>query len=299
MSTKEEETTQRFEIAPLRAGAARLRGTLTVLAGPRAGLVLEIGDDELVLGRRDSGDLALDDPSLSRRHARFKRIRDAFVVEDLGSTNGTFVEGVPVTTATTLADGAAIQLGNATLLRFARRDEAELEARRHEREATVRDALTSLYNRAFLDERLAAELSYARRHGTVLAALFVDADHFKRVNDTHGHAAGDAVLRAIADFIRATLRTEDLAARYGGEEIVVLVRGIPEPGVRAVAERIRAGIAKLAIPVGGATLRITVSIGVAIQSPDRLYADGAELLGAADAALYRAKERGRNRVELA
>lgn len=291
------EKTQRFEIAPLAKASTSRRGVLTVLGGPQAGTVLEIVEPALVFGRAADA-IGLDDPSLSRKHARFFRMAGGFVVEDLGSTNGTFVDEKRISSPTHLPDGAGVQLGKATLLRFTLRDGAELEASQRTYEATVRDALTGLHNRAYLDERIAAELSFARRHGTPLSVIFIDADRFKLVNDTHGHAGGDAVLRALAAFIRGTLRTEDVAARYGGEELVLLLRGIEERGAFTVADRIRVGVEKLRIEHAGARIPVTVSIGISTQSKDRLYATGEELIEAADAALYRAKERGRNRVEV-
>jgi diguanylate cyclase (GGDEF)-like protein len=198
-----------------------------------------------------------------------------------------------------LEEGARVQLGNAVLLRFALQDETELEASRRMYEATVRDPLTGVYNRHFLDERLRSELSYAKRHGTSISVLFVDADHFKRVNDTYGHAAGDEVLRRLAAALVETLRNEDVVARVGGEEFVLVLRGIASVGVLAVAERIRAEIESMEIVHEGRQIPLTVSIGAATQSPEREFESVEELIAVADGALYHAKEAGRNSVFLA
>lgn len=297
MSRGDRESTQQFQIAPEPMARAGRRAVLTVLSGPKTGLVVEVPMLGLEVGR--ALEPSLGDDSLSRRHARFFPLLGAVFVEDLHSTNGTYVEGQRIQEPTRLTDGARVQLGRSTLLRFALRDEAELVMSQRLYESMSRDALTGLYNRAFLDERLVSELAFARRHGTPLAVLFVDADHFKRVNDTHGHAAGDEVLRALGKYLGQAMRTEDVAARYGGEEFVLVLRGIDEAGVRTVAERVRASIEKLWIEHGGVHIPVTVSIGVAIHSPARAHAGVAQLLAAADGALYRAKADGRNRVVVA
>jgi diguanylate cyclase (GGDEF)-like protein len=160
----------------------------------------------------------------------------------------------------------------------------------------VRDALTGVHNRHYLNDRLEPEFSFARRHGALLSVLFLDADHFKRINDRHGHGAGDEVLRAIGGFLRRAMRTEDLVARFGGEEFIIALRGIERPGVLVAAERVRAGVEALSIEHQGVSLAVTVSVGVATLSPDRPYASVEALLTSADAALSRAKELGRNRV---
>ena len=287
--------TLRHIIMPAAGGAER-RGVLTVLAGPQPGRLIPLAEGELTIGRSDDSMIALDDDSLSRRHVRLFRAHRRYFIEDLGSTNGTFVEGARINEPTPLEDGMRIQIGAHIVMRFAMRDLAEVEATRRIYEATVRDRLTGVFNRHFLDERLVSEMAYAKRHGTSLSALFVDADHFKRVNDTHGHATGDQVLRQVAEVLTRIVRTEDVVARYGGEEFVVVVRGISAVGVLAVAERLRMGVEALEIMVEGARLPVTVSIGVATQSPERELAGAPELLAVADAALYRAKENGRNRV---
>ncbi|MCB1724281.1 MAG: sensor domain-containing diguanylate cyclase [Gammaproteobacteria bacterium] len=162
------------------------------------------------------------------------------------------------------------------------------------------DTLTGLYNRRHLEHRIEQEVTRARRYAQSLACLFVDADHFKRINDLYGHAAGDQVLVALAQRLRARLRTSDLATRYGGEEFAVLLPHTGLDSAESLAEEIRSGIA--AEPVilpGGPSVPVSVSIGVAAlgddvrQPPD---AAGRALLDAADRAVYIAKQAGRNRV---
>jgi len=121
-------------------------------------------------------------------------------------------------------------------------------------------------------------------------------DHFKKVNDTWGHQAGDALLRMMAEYLEESLRREDLAARYGGEEFVILLRGIDGAGAVILAERLRKGIEDMSMPWGSEKLKFTVSIGVATHSASRPYANAERLVAAADECLYRAKESGRNLV---
>ncbi|WP_337061943.1 histidine kinase N-terminal 7TM domain-containing diguanylate cyclase [Kineococcus sp. G2] len=165
-------------------------------------------------------------------------------------------------------------------------------------EESVRDPLTGLHNRRFLEPAFEAALEAAAREGTPLGVLVLDVDRFKAVNDTHGHAAGDEVLVAIARTLARTVRLEDTAARTGGEEFVVLLPGADEPAVRERAEELRVACARLAVPVGdGRVVRPTVSIGTAVHPGHPGHgADARSLLAAADRALYAAKAAGRDRV---
>lgn len=163
------------------------------------------------------------------------------------------------------------------------------------------DALTGLYNRRYLTRRLEEELARAQRHAQSLSCLFVDVDHFKRVNDTYGHTAGDEVLRELAARLRCDLRPCDVAVRYGGEEFALLLPQTAAREAARIAERIRAMIHGEPVPTRAGPVPVTVSIGVAQARPDlgqRREVVGSALIAAADAALYLAKERGRNCVML-
>ncbi|MFO0685964.1 MAG: GGDEF domain-containing protein [Sandaracinus sp.] len=273
------------------------RGVLVIVTGPRPGSMIVIGEgQDFVLGRTTEASYAIDDDSLSRRHARFFRLAGKYAIEDLKSTNGTFVDGRRLSEPSFLEPGASIQLGKDIVLRFELQDDAVIEEQKRLYEATVRDKLTGVYNRHHLDERLAAEVAYAKRHGTALSLLFVDADHFKKVNDTFGHAGGDAVLVALGKLLLASMREEDVVARYGGEEFIVVLRGIAKTNAAAVAERIRGDVQALAVEHEGQKIPFTVSIGAAALESERENEDVASLLARADEALYAAKGGGRNRV---
>jgi two-component system cell cycle response regulator len=291
--------TVRFAFAPKAGSPADRKGALTLLSGKGAGLVIALADAPIVIGRTSEATIVIEDDGLSRKHARFLRMQRQYFVEDLESTNGTFVNGVATTEPVRLDDGDTVQLGSGTVVRFSLRDEAEIDAARRTYERTVKDPLTGAYNRHFLDERLVSELAFAQRHGVPLTVMFVDADHFKRVNDTHGHAAGDEVLRRLSQLLESTLRAEDIVARYGGEEFVLVLRGVPTTGALAVAERVRVGVETLKIGHAGKWIPVTVSVGVATHSKEREVDSVAALLALADGALYRAKGSGRNRVVLA
>jgi diguanylate cyclase (GGDEF)-like protein len=285
-------------VNPVLPGGAKddRRGTLTILSGERPGRLIEIDGSELVVGRTDESTLRIDDESLSRKHARFFRLMGNCYVADLQSTNGTFVNGERVAAPTQLGDGDRVQLGLGTVLRFGLTDKAVVEEARRLYEATVRDRLTGAFNRHFLDERLQSEWAFAKRHGSTLSVLFVDADHFKKVNDTYGHAGGDAVLKALSAVLIKSLRQEDIVARYGGEEFILLVRGIAPDAMMTLAERVRAEVAACKIEHEGRTIPVTVSIGVATHEAEREAESIEALVARADAALYQAKEKGRNRV---
>ncbi len=157
----------------------------------------------------------------------------------------------------------------------------------------IRDGLTGLYNYRYFKEMLTQQVGQSRRYGWPLSLLFLDLDDFKAVNDTLGHPAGDLVLKTVADYLKGSVRQADILCRYGGEEFVVLLPQTPPGQAAMLAERLRLGIAGLKIPLPEKELKVTVSIGVAGLPP---HGDGAGLVAAADRALYRAKEEGKNRV---
>lgn len=279
-------------------GAGRTKALLTVLSGLEAGRIVPIPESgPLALGRGEEAGLRFDDASVSSVHANVALVLGDVVFSDNRSTNGSFVNDARVTGTVQLRDGDRIQLGSRTFLRFARVDAEEEEALRRVYDAALRDGLTGLYNRRHLEERLSAEISFALRHGTHLAVAMLDVDHFKRVNDTHGHPGGDAVLRAVASILTRGVRAEDLVARYGGEEFIVAVRGVDLAGAFTVADRLRQQVQAAAIPFGGAPIRVTASFGVAsLACCPPAQRDRSTLVALADARLYRAKEQGRNRV---
>lgn len=178
------------------------------------------------------------------------------------------------------------------------RSRLEAEVRAAEirfRDWAIRDGLTGLYNHRHFQELLSRDFATAKRYGSTLAALMLDLDHFKQVNDSHGHLAGDAVLREVAARLQAAARSVDVIARYGGEEFVLLLPSTDGDGALQLASRICSMVAVRPIETDGRQIRVTVSIGVA-TSVDPGADDARCLLELADKALYAAKRSGRNRV---
>jgi diguanylate cyclase (GGDEF)-like protein len=272
--------------------------SILVLSGPAAGQYHRIPKDGGTIGRDpDQADIAIADPGISPKHARIERDQpQRFVVIDLDSRYGVYVEGDMVREQA-LRDGDRVQISGETVLRVRYQDPKETELLDKLQEAAIRDPLTSLANRRHFHERLDQELGYARRHGTPVTLLLLDIDFFKRINDEHGEAVGDEVLRAVARVLQGLVRIEDLLARYGGDELVVLSRGYDLPSGELFAERLRKAIREKPIRVGARaqkSFQISFSIGVASFHHGNVEGP-MQLIARADSALYRAKHLGRDR----
>ncbi len=249
---------------------------------------------QILVGRAPQCDVHLDEEGVSRRHAMLERIEEGNVeIADLSSRNGTFVNGARISRLT-LRDGDKIQIGGATILKFSYQDELDEALQHNLYESATRDALTHAINKRGFEETFAKEFAFARRHGRQLSLMAFDVDHFKRVNDTYGHAAGDHVLRKLAEVIAASIRTEDLLARVGGEEFVVLLRDIGLDNALDCADRLRRAVEQTVFEAEGTRIAVTISAGLAAL--DAAHASRHALAEAADRALYEAKGAGRNRV---
>ena len=284
---------------PRFTGPSKEHAFLLVLAGPQLGAIYPLpAARDLVIGRRDDADILLGDDGVSRRHASIRVSGDHALLRDLGSANGTYVDGARVAEAT-LANGSRVHIGLQTVLKFIWADDIEADFQRKLVEGALQDPLTGLYNRRLLEDRLGSELAGGLRHGRLVSVLMVDIDHFKQVNDGHGHLAGDEVLRMVARTLRATIRKEDFVARFGGEEFVVIARETALDGARLLGERIRHAVERSRCFWQDRELSATVSVGVTVSELPARYVPGEtelQLLEAADRALYQAKQAGRNRV---
>lgn len=276
-------------------GSARY---LIVLKGAVPGSMIPLASGLRTIGRSSDNDIQLPEMSVSRRHATLEIDAEGKVwLVDLGSSNGTFRNGHRLKPGArqTLADGDRVGFGPALLVKFTCPDRCEEQLQRELFERAFRDPLTWLFNRGyFLDqagnlERQAASL------GLGLAVLMLDIDHFKQVNDTFGHDAGDAVLKEVAGVIRSATRADDLVARYGGEEFVVALPIATPDQANERAERIRRLISARRVSVLNRIIKVTASIGVAFASAGR-HRPISALVTAADAGLYQAKNAGRDRV---
>jgi diguanylate cyclase (GGDEF)-like protein len=162
------------------------------------------------------------------------------------------------------------------------------------RESSLRDAMTGLYNRRFMDEYLSKNMPQVLKNKDTVALLMIDMDHFKMVNDTYGHDVGDVIIKKLSKTITENIKESDLAVRYGGEEFLVLLHGVDEPEAIEIAERLRLKVADMKVKAGNEILQKTISIGVSMfpSDTDSVW----KCIKFADIALYRAKESGRNRV---
>ncbi len=296
---------------------------------------LPLKKKKCIIGRADDTDLTLAGRDVSRHHAMVIFNGTAYIIEDLESTNGTYINGKLIKTHT-LKPGDEILIGENTIVfddgtgKFISADETEMirkgsetaiiedrltslqkklkdqslkkefkniqgiikKSRKRLSELATRDRLTKLYNREYFDRIARAEFSRAEESNLPLSILFIDIDHFKKINDQYGHTVGDDALRTVAGLTRASCRKTDIVARYGGEEIVVILPNTNSIDAEKVGSEIRKIIEKETIKLLG--FKITVSIGIATfpEDGDTLKT----IIENADKALYRAKRSGRNRV---
>jgi diguanylate cyclase (GGDEF)-like protein len=295
---KDDDETKQTSRQALVSGAREVaHPSLIILAGAQVGEMYRVSKSEMILGREANADIQILDDSVSRRHARLLLGPAGVQLEDLGSRNGTLVNGNPAIQLA-LREGDKIQLGANTILRFTYQDSLDENFQRQMLDSALRDSLTGAFNKRYFVERLENELRFAQRHRSPLSLLLLDLDHFKHVNDTYGHLAGDTVLKNFAAVVQETIRVEDVFTRYGGEEFAVIGRGVDPNNARVLAERIRSRWELTRHDVEGHVLQLSVSIGIA-GLPDLTISDADTLIRSADNALYAAKSGGRNRVEVA
>ena len=292
---REEETTT--SVTPIRAeaksdGGVIGDGCLVVIYGPDIGRRIALGFGNFDIGRSSKSDLPLDQESVSRNHARITRSREAWSLRDLGSTNGTYVNDLPIQERA-LKDGDQIKIGR-SILKFM--TGGNIEASYHEeiyRLMTV-DGLTQLFNRRYFNEALDREMGRAKRYKRGLSLLILDLDHFKKKNDEYGHVAGDALLKQLAVAVGPKLRKEDILARVGGEEFAVILPEVDLEGAKLAGEKIRKIVEETKFNFDDTDIPCTISVGCSTVTDTT--EDSKALYGAADAALYKAKEAGRNRI---
>src|SRR5882672_3171546 len=253
---------------------------LVVLAGVSAGEMFKLQLDTTVIGRGPKCPVRLNDEGVSREHCQLVRDGEKMILEDLGSTNGTFCNGIRVDKRE-LSDGDKIMVGSTTILKFTYHDYLDEVFQRQMYESALRDGLTKVFNKKYFTDYLEKEFAFAARHGGPLALIFLDIDFFKKINDTHGHPAGDFVLAELSQMMTTLLRTEDVLARFGGEEFTILCRGSDLSGAKIVAERVRKAVEERKFSFGGKDIPVTVSLGVVAIPESRINEHNA-FLAAAD-----------------
>jgi diguanylate cyclase (GGDEF)-like protein len=273
---------------PPRPGSA----CLVVIYGPELGKRMQLGAASFEIGRSSKSDLFLDEESVSRHHAHITFDGAEHSVSDLASTNGTFVNDVAVREQR-LCDGDQVKIGR-SILKFMTGENVEVQYHEEIYRLMTVDALTQVFNRRYFNEALQREFNRSRRYRRALSLIAFDIDHFKRVNDTYGHLAGDNLLRQIASAVKPRLRREDVFARTGGEEFGVLLPEVGLDGARTTADKIRRIIEVTPLKHEREMIACTVSLGLAALGADETAPE--ELYKRADERLYEAKQGGRNRI---
>ena len=245
------------------------------------------------IGRGADCHIVLEGDSVSRRHAHLEQRGNVWWAVDDGSTNGTYVNDEQIARELHLSNGDRIKVGP-TIFKYL--SGFDVEAQYHEEiyRMTIIDGLTQAHVKRYLLEALEKEIIRARRHARELSFIMFDIDHFKKINDHHGHLAGDFVLKELARIVQGRIRRDEVFARYGGEEFSIILPETGLEGARALADGLREKIESSKFVFQGDNIPVTISIGVALLTDsDKTSLD---LIRAADAKLYEAKRGGRNKV---
>jgi diguanylate cyclase (GGDEF)-like protein len=262
--------------------------------GPDIGRRHPLLNSQYIVGRDSEAGFVVSRSSVSRQHARLY-LDDGgnWWVEDLNSTNGTFVNEARIKSQQ-LADSDQVRFGDA-IYKFL--SGSNIESAYHEaiHNMAIQDGMTGIHNKRFFVEFLDREIAVATRHGHPLTLVMFDVDHFKKVNDNHGHLAGDAVLKELANRIRPRIRREDLFARYGGEEFACVLPSTALPGGIVFGEHLRTIIEEKPVKFEDKVIAFTISLGITTMHRE-VGVDTATLIKRADENLYAAKRNGRNRV---
>jgi diguanylate cyclase (GGDEF)-like protein len=275
--------------------AATGEGCLVLIypPGPDMGKRFPLTRNEVVLGRGADCDVQVDRDSVSRRHARVFRTGEQWMVEDLGSTNGSYVNDVPVQRSV-LRDNDFLKIG-AAIFKFLSGVGVEASYYEEIYRMTIIDGLTGAHNKRYFLEFVEREAARCARHKRPLSLLMFDIDHFKKINDTHGHLTGDYVLKEMSKRLLGRVRREELLARYGGEEFAAVLPETDHAGAMIFGEQIRRLVADEVFEYEGDRFDVTISVGVATYEGAEDI-DVTSFIKMADDNLYRAKREGRNRV---
>src|SRR5437899_652446 len=280
-------------------GLPKVNGTerpcLVEIYGPRLGRTLPLEGPITTLGRAADRDLVLDLDNVSRQHCAVHARENGHFIRDAESTNGTFVNDEELDGERLLRAGDLLRLGS-VVFKFLTADQSGgVEVQYHETiyRLTITDGLTQLHNKRYLIEFLEREMARGIRHRRPLSVLLLDVDHFKQVNDKHGHVGGDFVLRELAAILRPRTRREECLARYGGEELCFVFPEATRNDAFRRGDELRRLCENHAFVYDGAWIPVTFSGGVVEMKNEGVPL---ELLKAADRRLYEAKRSGRNRV---
>lgn len=279
----------------------KLTPVLVCFEGAERGKSFPLTRTDTIIGRSPEAALRLSDEMASRMHAKVEYVnllqpeeQPECYIEDLQSSNGTEVNGQPIESRVRLRPLDRVQIGS-TLLGFVVKDANEVRMQETFFEFATRDSLTGLSNRRQFMAQIAHHLQHASRKQRPVSLIIIDADRFKSINDKYGHETGDRALMHIGLIIRECCRTEELAARWGGEEFIILLPDCDAAGAQKAAERIRAHIEANPLRADGYNLPLTVSVGGATMEQ---LPEFTTLFRKADEQLLEAKRAGRNRVHM-
>src|SRR6185295_10150347 len=231
--------------------------------------------------------------SVSRKHAHLEQRGTIWFAVDDNSTNGTYVNDDQIVREIKLSNGDRIKIGP-TIFKYLSGQDVEAQYHEEIYRMTIIDGLTQAHVKRYLMESLEKEMIRARRHARDLSFIMFDIDHFKKINDFHGHLAGDFVLKELARIVQSRIRRDEVFARYGGEEFAIILPETNMEGAKALADGLREKIESSRFVFQGDNIPVTVSIGVAILTENDKTA--LDLIRSADGKLYEAKRSGRNRV---
>jgi diguanylate cyclase (GGDEF)-like protein len=267
---------------------------VVVIYGMDLGKKYNLDQPQLVIGRSSKCEIQVDQESVSRNHAKIINTGKSIVLRDLGSTNGTYVNDELIDEYV-LRDGDFIKIGR-TIFKFLSGNNIENSYHEEIYRLTTIDGLTQIYNKRYFLETLEREISRAHRYRRELSLIMFDIDHFKKINDTYGHLAGDYVLKQLASVIKSRIRREDIMARYGGEEFAIILPEIDTFNSSQFAEKIRRLVEKTVFKFEETRIPVTISVGVGSLDIGGEAQSPVEFIKLADDKLYEAKEGGRNKV---
>ena len=269
---------------------------LVEIYGPTLGRKFTLAAAETTIGRGDTCEIVLELDNVSRKHCSLLLKPDGVKLRDEGSTNGTYLNNVEVRGETPLRSGDLIKVGGAIFKFLFGGELGSIEAQYHEEiyRLTIIDGLTQVYNKRYLLEFLEREMARAQRHQRVLSLVILDIDHFKKINDSYGHLAGDYVLREMAAALKTRIRKEECFARYGGEEFCLALPETSHDNTVFLADKLRKIIEQQPFTFEGKRIPVTFSAGVADYTPK--HDSALAFIKDADMRLYEAKKQGRNRV---
>ncbi len=265
---------------------------LVVIYGLDLGKKYNVDRPSIVIGRSSKADIQIDQESVSRNHCKLINTGKSIMLRDLGSTNGTYVNDELVDEYV-LRDGDLIKIGRC-IFKFLSGNNIENAYHEEIYRLTTIDGLTQVYNKRYFIETLEREIGRAHRYRRELSLIMFDIDHFKKINDTYGHLAGDHVLKQLASVIQARIRREDIMSRYGGEEFAIILPEIDNYNAVQFAEKIRGIVEKAVFRFEDTDIPVTISIGCASMTTE--LQEPHEFVRVADGHLYTAKSQGRNRV---